>query len=81
VLDKVTPASVLRAALQAKVIDHGESWMQALDARNKMSHTYNFKTFEATIQDIHKTYLRLFDALHLAMMREVLEGPDTDRID
>ena len=81
VLDKVTPASVLRAALQAKVIDDGESWMRALDARNKMSHTYDFKIFEATIQEIYKTYLALFDALHLAMMKEAIKGPDTDRVD
>jgi nucleotidyltransferase substrate binding protein (TIGR01987 family) len=80
VLDKITPASVLRAALQAKVIDHGESWMRALDARNKMAHTYNFNVFEATIEDIHHTYLALFDALHLAMMEKALDGPDTDRI-
>ena len=80
VLDKITPASVLRAALQAKVIDHGERWMQALDARNKMSHTYDFDVFEATIQEIQKTYLGLFDTLHVAMMEVALEGPQTDRL-
>lgn len=66
-LDKITPASVIRAAFEAKIINEGELWMEALDDRNKMSHTYNLQTFEAVIENIHTKYLTLFDDLYLSM--------------
>ena len=74
VLDKVTPASVIRAAFNAKLITNGECWMQALDARNKMSHVYNMQKFEGTIQDIQKNYLTLLDNLHLSLMESVIKN-------
>jgi nucleotidyltransferase substrate binding protein (TIGR01987 family) len=73
VLDKITPASVIKAAFEAKIINKGEIWMKALDARNKMSHQYNFKKFEEIIQDIQAHYLSLFDELHITMMENSLE--------
>ncbi len=72
ILDKVTPASVIRAGLESKIIKQGDLWMSALDARNKMSHTYNLDTFEDVIADIQKSYLSLLDDLHLFLMNSVL---------
>lgn len=74
VLDKITPASVLRAAFEAKIIHNGEAWMKALDSRNKMSHTYDLKIFESVIQDIRDHYLKLFDDLHLLMLEESMKA-------
>lgn len=67
-LEKITPASVLRAAFSAKIISDGNVWMSALDARNKMSHVYNLKKFEEVIELIRKDYLKLFDDLHLFLL-------------
>jgi nucleotidyltransferase substrate binding protein (TIGR01987 family) len=72
VLATVTPSAVIRAAFAARVIDDGELWMNALDARNKMAHTYNFKTFETVIADIEKVYLALFDALHMRLLEAAM---------
>jgi nucleotidyltransferase substrate binding protein (TIGR01987 family) len=71
-LDKITPASVIRAAFEAKIIKDGEMWMKALDDRNKMSHVYNLKKFEDVIEEIQKHYLALFDELHFSMMEDLL---------
>ncbi len=68
VLEMITPASVIRAAFAAKIIEHGDVWMRALDARNKMAHTYSFKSFERVIADIQTDYLPILDALHLWML-------------
>jgi len=68
-----TPAAVVKAAFAAGIIADGEGWMKALDARNKMAHTYDLKTFEAIIADIHAGYLALFDALHLFLMEKSIE--------
>jgi nucleotidyltransferase substrate binding protein (TIGR01987 family) len=76
ILDKVTPASVLRGAFEAKIIQDGEAWMNALDSRNKMAHTYDLKTFEKVIQDVHDHYLKLFDDLHFFLMEEAIKGQD-----
>ena len=46
--------------------------MKALDARNKMSHVYDFKKFEEVIGEIHDHYLSLFDDLHLSLMENIL---------
>ena len=72
VLDKITPASVIRAAFNAKTISNGDLWMKALDARNKMSHVYDFKKFEEVIGEIHDHYLSLFDDLHLSLMEPAI---------
>ncbi|MCB1556293.1 MAG: nucleotidyltransferase substrate binding protein [Alphaproteobacteria bacterium] len=72
VLDKVTPASVIRAAFAARVITNGEGWMKALDARNQMSHVYNMKSFEAVIEDIRTLYLGLFDELNMFLMETLV---------
>ena len=71
ILETVTPAAVIKAAYEAKVIEAGDIWMQALDARNKMSHTYNFKVFEQIITDIKAYYLPILDALHLSLLAKI----------
>lgn len=68
VLATVTPATVIKAAFAAKLIDDGDGWMQALDARNKMSHTYDVKVFEQIIQEIRSRHLILLDRLYRNMV-------------
>jgi nucleotidyltransferase substrate binding protein (TIGR01987 family) len=73
VLDTVTPAAVIKAAFAAKIIDAADIWMNALDARNKMSHTYDLKAFEQIIADIRKDYLSVLDALYMQMFARIVE--------
>ena len=70
ILSSVTPASVIKAAYAAKIITNGELWMQALDARNRMSHTYDLKVFERIIDEIRTRYLAVFDTLHLYLLEK-----------
>jgi nucleotidyltransferase substrate binding protein (TIGR01987 family) len=69
ILDKITPAATIKSALAAKIITQGDLWMQALDARNKMAHTYNQDQFEQITQAIRKDYLALFEDLHEFMLQ------------
>lgn len=68
--ETASPRATIRAAFAAGIIENGEGWMAALDARNKMAHTYDFKTFERIIEGIRKDYLALFDQLHLFLMEK-----------
>lgn len=68
----ITPASVIKAAFQAGLIDNGEDWMDALDARNKMSHVYDLEVFEKVVADVSLRFLGLFEALYFRLMEEKL---------
>lgn len=63
-LENISPRIVIREAFAAKFIDNVETWMEAYDARNKMSHTYDFEQFEEVILDIEQKYLKVFGDLY-----------------
>ena len=69
VLDTITARSVIKEAIAAKIIDNGDVWMDALDSRNKMSHTYNYKDFEKIIISIEKNYYPELNNFYLKMLK------------
>lgn len=71
ILETATPRSIIKAAFAAGVIYDGDAWMAALDARNKMAHTYNFTVFEGVVKDVTNRYLALMDTLHEKLLSEV----------
>ena len=64
VLKQITPRAVLKEALAAKLIAGGDTWMEALDARNRMSHTYSVRAFERVLADLKEKYINCFSELH-----------------
>ena len=70
VLEQITPRAVIKEAVAAKLLSRGEDWMNALDACNKMSHTYEFCKFESVIKQIEATYLNLFGELYEKLSEE-----------
>lgn len=73
VLPQVTPRAVIRAAFASRLISDGETWMEALDDRNKMSHTYDFKKFKEVIERIRKRYLTVMGELYAKLLDETTE--------
>ena len=57
VIAPVTPRQVLKEAFAAKVIVDGQVWIDMLDHRNLLSHTYDSPTFEQAVDAISKGYL------------------------
>jgi nucleotidyltransferase substrate binding protein (TIGR01987 family) len=55
--DQVTPRSVIKAAFAARIITDGQVWMDTLDQRNLMSHTYNKEIFDLVFAGIAQRYL------------------------
>ena len=72
-LATVTPRSVIREAVQAKVIGEGETWLDMLTDRNLMSHTYDAEKFEAVIRRIRSRYLTILGSLHDRLSCDVRE--------
>ena len=66
----VTPKTVLKDAFQAKVIEDGQVWIDMLNHRNLLSHTYNFANFEEAVNAIHDRYLAAFRGLHEFLIEE-----------
>ncbi len=71
VLRQVTPKAVIRAASEAQLIDDAEAWMDALDDRNRMSHTYDSAHFEEVLDNIRDFYLTPMDDLRARLFRDL----------
>jgi len=66
--DQITPRVTIRKAFESKLIGDGQTWMDALDARNKMSHTYDFVEFEKVILEIQQRYLAVMEELYMFLL-------------
>ncbi len=73
VFTQTTPGAVIRKAFETGLIGKGETWMDALDARNKISHTYDFERFEQVISQIQQNYLGAMEELYLFLMEKSMD--------
>lgn len=64
------PRSVIRKAFETNLTEHGRVWMDALDARNRMSHTYDFQKFEVVIENIRDRYLAAMEDLYMFLLEK-----------
>jgi nucleotidyltransferase substrate binding protein (TIGR01987 family) len=64
VISPVTPRQVLKEAFTAKVITEGQVWINMLEHRNLLSHTYDFSVFEKAVKAIAEHYLPALEGLH-----------------
>ena len=76
VFRQLTPRAVLKESVAVRLISDGEIWMSALDARNKMSHTYDFAKFEIIIEEIQTRYLDCIGELHEKLSEAYMELED-----
>ena len=73
VINPVTPRQVIKDAFAAKVIGDGQTWIDMLDHRNLLSHTYDFLVFEKAVDAIHARYLPAMESLHEYLIGESLK--------
>jgi nucleotidyltransferase substrate binding protein (TIGR01987 family) len=69
----VTPRQVLKDAYGAKLLDDGQVWIDMLDHRNLLSHTYSPVVFEQAVEAIHTRYLAGIEHLHDFFHREAMQ--------
>ncbi len=60
----VTPRSVIKEAFAAQILSDGQVWIDMLDQRNLLSHTYDAKTFDDAVQTISRRYFPAIEQLH-----------------
>lgn len=66
----VTPKAVLKDAFQAKLINDGQVWIDMLNHRNLLSHTYNFANFEEAVNAIYFRYLAALRDIYEFLIEE-----------
>ena len=59
-----TPRETLKQAFQADILDNGEIWMEMLDKRNLMAHTYEESTFRQVLEDIRLKYFEQIESMY-----------------
>ena len=67
VLSAVTPRQVIKDAFAARILDDGQTWIDMIDHRNLLSHTYDAAKFEEAVDALHGRYLAAF-----AQVRDLL---------
>lgn len=72
VLSAVTPRQVIKDAFAARLIADGQTWIDMIDHRNLLSHTYDPTNFEEAVDAIHARYLAAF-----RQVRDLLESRKT----
>lgn len=73
VMTTITPRQVLKDAYAAKILEDGQVWIDMLDHRNLLSHTYSPVVFEKAIKAIHAHYLPGIERLHEFMLAELMK--------
>jgi nucleotidyltransferase substrate binding protein (TIGR01987 family) len=64
VLTALTPRQVVKDAFAARILADGQTWIDMIDHRNLLSHTYDPASFEEAVEAIHARYLDAFGQLH-----------------
>ncbi len=64
VIHPLTPRQVIKEAFAAGLIADGQVWIDMLDHRNLLSHTYDAATFTQAVLALRDRYLVAIDAWH-----------------
>ena len=73
IISPLTPRQVLKDAYVAKVLADGQGWIDMLDHRILLSHTYDFAVLEKAVDAIAARYLPALEDLHEFLVVEALK--------
>ncbi|MCK5564298.1 MAG: nucleotidyltransferase substrate binding protein [Planctomycetes bacterium] len=63
VLDMISPKTVIKQAFASGVVEDGQVWIDMLESRNLITHTYDKSNLLETLEKINKTYLKAIAGL------------------
>ena len=66
-----TPRAILKEAIALDFLAHGQTWLDILDACNKMFHTYDFKSFQDVVDEIAREYITCFRELYETLSSKI----------
>lgn len=72
-ISPMTPRNVIKEAFSAKILGDGQVWIDMLDHRNLLSHTYDRKVFEDAVDTLNSRYLAAFEDLREWLTQRMTE--------
>jgi nucleotidyltransferase substrate binding protein (TIGR01987 family) len=69
-LSLTLPRNVIKEAFAAGLLQDGHVWIDMMDHRNKLSHTYNEVVFAKAVEAIASRYLPAIQALHSDLQKK-----------
>ena len=73
VFSTISPRKVLKHAFESKLLADGQTWIDMLDHRNLLSHTYDLAHFEKAVESIHARYLAAMEQAHEFFLQESMK--------
>jgi nucleotidyltransferase substrate binding protein (TIGR01987 family) len=73
VIEPMTPRNVIKEAFAARILPDGQVWIDMLDHRNLLSHTYDERTFIAAVDALASRYLPAIERLHKWFLERMAE--------
>ena len=73
VITPLTPRQVIKDAFAAKLLTDGQAWIDMLDHRNLLSHTYDPSVFQTAVDAIAQRYLPALAGVHAWFMGRMVE--------
>jgi nucleotidyltransferase substrate binding protein (TIGR01987 family) len=70
IIDPITPRQVVKDSVDAKIIKDGQVWIDMLNHRNLLSHTYDSAMFEDAVEAISDRYLPSLEIFRKVLVAE-----------
>ncbi|MEO5352263.1 MAG: nucleotidyltransferase substrate binding protein [Magnetococcus sp. XQGC-1] len=70
ILRESSPRTVIKEAFATGILEDARLWMDIMNHRNLLSHTYAFKTFDEALKQVETRYFAAFDRLHEFFLSE-----------
>jgi nucleotidyltransferase substrate binding protein (TIGR01987 family) len=67
----VTPRTIIKEAFAAHILKDGQVWIDMLDHRNVLSHSYDSVVFDEAVLAIRDRYHAAIEALHAWFLQEI----------
>lgn len=73
ILEQTTPRHTIKQAFAAKIIEDGQVWIDMLEHRNLMPHTYDRETFEKAMIAIVERYYSALERIYSTFQKSGME--------
>jgi nucleotidyltransferase substrate binding protein (TIGR01987 family) len=69
-VDVKYPREVIKKAFEYEIIEDGETWLEMLEQRNFMAHTYSDEIFTKAVQMICGKYYQAIEQVYAFLLKE-----------
>ncbi|MCE6988494.1 nucleotidyltransferase substrate binding protein [Dyadobacter sp. CY323] len=68
------PREAIKEAFAAQIIEDGHTWIEMLEKRNELSHTYNEEVAERAVKIIQQSYFSAIKQVYVHLKKQMPNG-------